>query len=208
MKSSFILTFLLLVLTTQLISAQSTGNSQLIFERVKARFPFEKASVDYVISGDASGKSNLTFDRNGWRSKEIRTIKFTRYGIESNESRLEQKDGDQLYKADLIGLKGTQNKENTLMSLLAYKEQEESRRLYYESKGGTLIGQDTVLNYVCNKWEFSRGTVNTLWEYEGLPLRATHKLPGFTFTQEIVAIKKDIIVKPDFWKLPEGITWR
>ncbi|MFY0607770.1 MAG: hypothetical protein JXR10_13720 [Cyclobacteriaceae bacterium] len=209
MKSSihfFLIAFLLALPVLSL--AQTVGNSKDVFERIKPRFPFEKGVIEYTITGEAKGQSTLTFDRNGWRSKEIRNITFARYGIESTEKRMEHKDGDQLYKVDLVNMRGSKNKENILINLLAYKEAEESRKLFYESKGGTLVGQDTILNYVCNKWEFNRGTINLLWEYKGLPLKATHKLPGFAFTQEATIVKKQVELSADFWKLPEGIAWK
>ncbi|MFT6882412.1 MAG: hypothetical protein ACJAVY_001210 [Marinoscillum sp.] len=173
----------------------------------KARWPYERGIIQYSITGDAKGQAKLTFHEYGWKSLEHREMSFVRYGVTSEEARMEITDNTDLIKINLNTKTGIRSKDATLYNLLSYKNSPEAYEAWFTSRGGKLIGTDTILALKCNKWEFTRGNITMLWEHQGLPLKLIKKLPGLDY--EHIAIKIDTTSKLDplAFQLPKDISW-
>lgn len=146
----------LLFLFSAFTSSAQHVNSREINEKVSGKYPYSGGIVQYTITGEASGNSTLSFDRNGWRSLENRTLKLKRYGIESVDNTLELKDGDKSYWVNSSTLKGKKTADNRQSSLMAYKTNEEVVAILMSSMGGRLSGTDTLLDRACSVWEFEK----------------------------------------------------
>lgn len=198
--------FLLIIICVS-AQAQTSGNSELITKKLKAKYPYSSAQIKYKLSGDATGSSVLFFDRNGWRSSEIKMLKFNRYGIESTEKVVELIDGDYVYSVNVDAGKGKKTIDKNWSSLLSYKDPAEVITILMESKGGKLSGTDSLLNRPCRIWTFEKGAIKSLWEWQGLPLKIEKKLPGLSYEMFAVSIEKDIPVAEENFTLPEGVVW-
>jgi hypothetical protein len=176
-------------------------------ESKKVRWPYERGIIQYAISGDAQGKAKLTFIEYGWKSLEHREMTFVRYGVTSEEARMEITEYTDLIKINLNTKTGLRNKEATLFNLLAYKNTPEAYAVWFTSRGGKLVGTDTILTLPCNKWEFSRGNIVMLWEHQGLPLKISKKLPGLDYEQTVVKIDITSKIDPKAFQIPQDIKW-
>lgn len=186
--------------------AQSVGNSELINEKIKARYPLKQATVTYAITGDAQGSVILYFDRNGWRSATEKELTIKRYGIESVEKRKTITDGDYVYEINLETNTGTKTKDNKWSSLLGYKDATAAIAAIHASNGGELTGQDTVLNRLCNKWEFEKGAVKSLWEWQGLTLKKVKEMPGLNYTETATSISSEAPLDPTIFELTQDLS--
>lgn len=173
----------------------------------KARWPYERAIIQYAITGDAQGKAKLTFNEYGWKSLEHREMTFVRYGVTSEEERMEITEYTDLIKINLNTKTGVRNKEATLFNLLAYKNTPEAYAAWFASRGGKLVGTDTILNLPCNKWEFSRGNIVMLCEHQGLPLKISKKLPGLDYEQIVVKIDTTTKIEMKTFQIAQDIKW-
>lgn len=188
--------------------AQLEGNSESIDQSTKPRYPYPSAMVKYEVTGDASGEATLAFDRNGWRSLESRSVTIKRYGLESTEKRIELIDGDFQYAFDPNAAKGTRTKDQKWSSLLKYKDHPEALEAIMVSMGAVRVGVDTLLGRPCNRWDFEKGTISSIWEWNGIPIKISKKLPGLKYDQQAISISMDTEVPPALFVLPEGIAWQ
>ncbi|MAE86307.1 MAG: hypothetical protein CMB80_26465 [Flammeovirgaceae bacterium] len=183
----------LLLFISSFATAQLDGNSEQINSDTNPKYPLEAGLVTYSISGDGSGTSTLHFDRNGWRVLESRDLTMTRYGISSQERTVELTDGDYTYKANLDANTGSKKYDKNWSRLLNYKTKGETIEAIMTSKGGTLSGQEALLERTCNVWVFNTGTTLEIWEWEGIPLKVKKKLPGISY--EVTATSIEVITE-------------
>lgn len=201
--------FSLLILSGTILHAQQiVGNSDLIVEKLTSKYPYSTAKIQYELSGDARGRSVLIFDRNGWRSLVTKQMKIERYGITSKEESIEYVDGDYTFTVNLDAGKGKKIENKNWSSLLSYKTNDEAISIIMEGQGGKLIGTDTILNRACRIWNFEKGAVKAVWEWQGIPLKTIKSLPGLSYAMEAISIEEEIPVSEDVFSLPDGITWQ
>lgn len=200
--------FCLLFSFPLLLCGQSTGNSDRLAEKLEGWFPLASGIVTYTLTGEASGKVTLYFDRNGWRMAEIKTLEYTRYGLTSSENTLDLTDGDYRYRVNIAEQKGEKSTDKTRSSLMGYKSRAEALIGWMASESGTLQRTDSLLGKPCQVWGFAKGTTQEMWTWEGLPLKVVKRLPGLSYELTAVAIQENVPIPEVSFGLPDGITWR
>lgn len=197
---------MILCICGQVVYGQS-GNSKKINSTGVVKYPHSSAMVTYEITGDASGISQLFFDRNGWRSIELRELKINRFGIESAEKTIELIDGDHTFTVNVTSKKGKKRINRDWSSLITYKQPEEVVQAIIESKGGKLEGTEVYLGKECRSWSFKTGSTNSLLEYKGIPLRIEKQLPGLKYKISAVTVDPETVILSERFLLPQDITW-
>lgn len=190
-------------------SEQPTGNSETIRQKSKNRFPGEFGTVQYEISGkDVSGSATLYFDRAGWRSKKVREVTISRYGLKNQEIKTDFTDGDFNYQINNNNNTGKKSSSNKWSSLLRYKGFEESSQAIYESQGAKFDQYDTILNIPCRKWTYTTGTTSAFWEWRGLVLKTQKKMPGLEYSIQAISLDTTKAINQSVFDLPEGVIWQ
>lgn len=182
------------------------GNSGELAELGLKKFPIEKGKIEYLISGNATGKATLYFDRYGWRSSLVTEMSLKQFGVESYEHTLEIWDGDYFAKVDLIMKKGTKKKDDRWSQLARYKEASEIPGIFYSNDGGTYVGAEILLERETSKWTFVKGIVQAVNDWNGIALRTSKKLPGLVYEVVATSITEDT-PDPSFFDLPDSISW-
>lgn len=194
----------LLFIFSQLLSQ---GNSLELFEKNLRKYPIEKGVIQYIITGNANGKATLYFDRYGWRSVVVTEMTLKQFGVESKEQSKEYWDGDYWYKVDQLSNKGFQKKDDRWSQLIRYKESSEVPGILYSTDGGTNAGPEIVLERETTKWMFSKGIVQSVNDWNGIPLKTIKKLPGLMYEITVMAIDQPGSVQESMFAIDDSINW-
>ena len=175
----------LLLLTFYCYSYSQPGNSkQLAMEGVKV-IELEKGTLSYTITEGGEGSVTFSFDQYGLRSATLLDIQYTMYGIETAMKESDIRDGEFRYIYDLLKQTGRQKKVTTEIDLLRYKSLNEARESIYSVNGGSMIGQEKVLDKSTEHWTFTSGPIKEAWYWNGIPLKAVIKRPRVSYTMEV-----------------------
>lgn len=202
------LTIIFMTLGLICASQQPSGNSESIQLKSKNRYPLDFGTIQYKVEGkDVSGTATTYFDRKGWRSKDVKDLTISRYGLKTVEAKTELIDGDYIYQVNNTNSTGKQSSNNKWSTLLRYKSFDESSKAIYESQGAVLAGADTILNIPCNKWTYTNGTTSAFWEWKGLVLKTHKKMPGLEYTIQAISIDSTTVLKESIFDLADNIAW-
>lgn len=185
-----------------------TGNSLELSEKLAARYPLEAGIITYVIQDGATGEASLSFDRNGWRSIEKKSVTIQRYGVTSTTSKAVITDGNMVYSINGNERTGEQTVDYQWSQLLGYKDLDQAKMAIYQQRGGKLVGLDTLLGKPCNIWQFESGAITEIWEWNALPLAITRKVPGVSYRMVASAIKPMEAIDETVFALPDSISWQ
>ncbi len=201
MKSQLVVLSLFMVNN---LLAQVGNGEELSEEGIKRFEDNEKGQIIYTISGDASGKITYEFSHWGWKEKKVREMEYTLFGMQTDENKLEMRDGDFTFTADLKTKKGKISKNQTESDLLRYKSPEETIESLYLGMGGVVARQDTILGMTVNVWQFEKGNTLEIWESKGLILKGKRKFSKiiYEYTAEEFIPKMDLNVIT-----PQDISW-
>jgi hypothetical protein len=194
----------ILVFCSVLTCLAQSGNASELANADLHRYSVRSATITYDISGDAEGTATYSFTEWGWKDAMQREMTYTLYGMKSEESRLEMRDGDIQYTIDLATKKGKSNIEKQLSGLMKYKSAKESREAIFNSQSAVKSGEDTILGKNVNIWIFETGNTLEVWEWEGIPLKIIKKLSKVVYTLTATEISLDVGGEIN---LPEGINW-
>ncbi len=186
---------------------QGQGNSQELLNKGLQKFPIERGKVEYSISGNATGKATLYFDRYGWRSVLITEMTMKQFGVESAESSKELWDGDFWFKVDLKTNKGTKKQDDRWSQLVRYKEPSEVPGILFTNDEGVNAGPELLLEKGTTRWLFPKGIVQSLNEWSGITLRTTKKLPGLIYEITAITLSENPEIDPRVFELPESVVW-
>ncbi|MDH5610606.1 MAG: hypothetical protein OEY56_14095 [Cyclobacteriaceae bacterium] len=203
MKPSVIPAFLLLLLFSFPLLSQD-GNADKLYEEGLRRYAATTGTVSYQITGDASGTVHYQFALAGWLEATVWDIEYELYGIKNRENRLEYRDGDTAYTINLTTLKGSRSDAVRESELIRYKSAEETREAIYRSQGGTKTGTTVLLDKEVVIWEFENTSLITIWEWNGLILKARRKIGKATYEYTAISLDLDGEVAIG---LPENITF-
>lgn len=198
---------LVLPLLWTCITLHGQGNSQELLDRGLLKFPIERGKVEYVITGNATGKATLYFDRYGWRSVLITEMTMKQFGVESAESSKELWDGDFWFKADLKTNKGAKKQDDRWSQLVRYKEPAAVPGILFTNDGGVNAGTELLLEKETIRWLFPKGIVQSLNEWGGITLRTTKKLPGLVYEITAITLSENQEIDPKVFELPESVVW-
>lgn len=202
MKLFLSITFLL----SSAIAHSQSGNSEHLVDKGLTRMSLESGRITYHIGGDATGTATLTFDRDGWRQILEKEFTFEKYGITSTIKTTELVDGDYTFTINYDNQKGQKTKDSRWSDLLSYKSLEESVEAMMEDAGGMPQGDTTLLNRPSNIYLFQNGSIKSIWEWQGIPLKELKSLGGLNIIMTATQFEEMEISEESF-ALPPGITW-
>ncbi|MEQ8238783.1 MAG: hypothetical protein RIA69_06205 [Cyclobacteriaceae bacterium] len=181
------------------LSAQDQAKK--ISENHLKKYPIEKGSVTYTITGDATGDAFRTFDDFGIRDRFISNVEINKYGTVDRTNTTVLSLGDYSYSVKNDDLKGKKLKDSRLMDLLKYKSPRESIDAVMIADGGTKAGTKVILDKKCTKWVFDTGITTEIYEWNGLVLKIVKELPGIKYQIVAKELTENPEISDDFFKV-------
>ena len=183
------------------------GNYTALVGKDLKRSAVKSGMITYELSGDVDGTEIYYFDEWGWLEKTIRNYTYSKYGISSEEKRVELRNGDFLFRGNFKTGKGSMRKKELESSMLRYKSREEVYRTILESRNGIIIGEEYVLERLCTVWEFPRGLIQRLWIYDGFILKREQRIATLNVISTAIGIEFDQEYTNEDFYVPE-IEWQ
>lgn len=196
-----------LFLSHYLLCVSQTGNHAVLVDKDLKRIPVKSGMITYELSGDVEGTEVYYFDEWGWLEKTIRKYTYSKYGISSDENRVELRNGDFEYRGNFKTGKGSMTEKKLESSMLRYKSSEEVNQTLLESRNGTVVGEENILGRLCTIWEFPRGLIQRLWVHEGLILKREQRIATLSVISIATEIQFDQAYTQDDFMVPE-INWK
>lgn len=187
------------------VSAQS-GNFQKLSSADLKRFDIKSGAITYSLSGDAIGSESYKFDHWGWREQTSSQYTYTLYGVSSDEDRIDIRNGDFLYHANLRTNQGIKEKEVLTSSLLSYKETTEARHSYFLSLEGKQSEAENILGLPCEVWSFPKGVLRKIWIHKGITLKSERTVARLNITSTAVEVNFDEEIGASVFEI-NGISW-
>ena len=183
------------------------GNYSALVAKDLKRVSMKSGMIEYKLSGDVKGTEVLYFDQWGWREKTIRKYTYSKYGISSDENRVELRNGDFTFRGNFKTGKGSATQNKLESSMLRYKSRAEVTQTIMESRNGTFVGEENILGKLCTVWEFPRGLTQKIWVHEGLILKQEQRIATLTIISTATNIQFDSSYSDgDF--MVEEIVWQ
>lgn len=183
------------------------GNYAALVSKDLKRVSVQSGMIKYELSGDVEGTEVLYFDQWGWLEKTVRKYTYSKYGISSDENRVELRNGDFTFRGNFKTGKGSVTENKLESSMLRYKSIAEVTQTIMESRNGTKVGEENILGKLCVVWEFPRGLVQKVWIHEGLILKREQRIATLTIISTATDIEFDqSYSETDF--MVEEIVWQ
>jgi hypothetical protein len=170
MKSSLFI--LLLIPTITFSQAKAKDLRAKDFKK----YAMKSGSIEYEISGDATGSETLVFDDFGWTSLKKQTMNFELYGISSTQSVHEVTDGDFSYRLQPEDSTMSKRVDLKWSSIASYKSPDQLSEAILFSLGGTYASDSTLNDKVCQVWTFENKAMQEMWIWNGLVMKRKTKL--------------------------------
>ncbi len=167
------------------------GNHTALVDKDLKRVSVKSGMITYELSGDVEGTEVYYFDQWGWLEKTIRKYTYSKYGISSDENRVELRNGDFQFRGNFNTGKGSKTEKKLESSMLRYKSSEEVTKTILESRNGTIVGEENILGRLCTVWEFPRGLIQRLWIHEGLILKREQRIATLSVISTATSIEFD-----------------
>lgn len=192
--------FIFLLIPT-IIFSQGRNAKELRAKDFK-KYSIQSGSIEYEISGDATGMEKLIFDNFGWTSLKKQTMNFELYGITSSQSVHEVTDGDFAYR--LKPKDSTMSKRVDLKwsAIASYKTPEELSEAILFSIGGTYKADSTLNERVCQVWTFDNKALQEMWVWNGLVMKRRTKLGNRMVISTATKLDQDILTDPSQFVIP------
>lgn len=196
MKSSLFILLLIPVITF----------SQLKSEQLRAKdfkkYSLQSGSIEYEISGDATGYEKLVFDNFGWTSLKKQNMNFELYGITSSQSIHEVTDGDFVYRLNPEDSTMSKRVDLKWSAIASYKTPEELSEAILFSIGGTYHSDSTMSDKKCQVWTFENKALQEMWVWNGLVLKRKTKLGNRMVISSAKVVEIDIAIDPAQFTIP------
>ena len=183
------------------------GNYSALVGKELKRVSAKSGMITYELSGDVEGTEVYYFDEWGWLEKTIRKYTYSKYGISSDENRVELRNGDFFYRGNFKTGKGSMTEKKLESSMLRYKSREEVSKTMLESRNGTIVGEENILGKLCTVWEFPRGLIQRLWIHDGFILKREQRIATLNVISTAISIEFDQEYTNDDFYVPE-IEWQ
>ena len=196
---------LFLLLSPAILMGQELRSEVLLNDQLK-KYPIEKGSISYSISGDATGEEVFTFDRFGWRSQKKRSMAFELYGIESSQDQHEIVDGEVVFRLDprdSTFRKRLDKRWSTMTPTMTPQQVSESILF---SLGGSYNSDSTLQGKKCQVWIFENKKLQQMWIWNGLVLKRISMLGDKTIITTAVLVDLDIEVDDSIFIVPNIYT--
>jgi hypothetical protein len=202
MKSTFIIALLLSVVFSTL--AQNSG-----------KYVFTKSGhIEYNLSGSTVGKKSVWYDDYGIKmatlTESTSTVSILGMKQTTEVKELEIKNGNQLWKINLIDKTGTKttidyaiNAGIALTDKKSDAELHEMERQAILDLNGKIEGYENILEKKC--LVFTLGTTK-FWQYKGYPLKSVISIMGITNNETAISFEENITVPASKFDVPAGIT--
>jgi len=173
-------------------------------------YELQSGIVEYELSGGGSmmgiktsTKGSKTLFFKDWGNvnlmEEIKTVETNGKG--KQEKSLVKFDNGIVYNVDMeekvimkMNMKDTMNTMGQGKSSMT-----QAGRDMMQQMGGRKIGEESVLGYACEAWEFQWGKV---WSHKGIPLKTQSTMMGITHLEIAKKIQFDITVPSSKFVLP------
>lgn len=201
MKSSlFVLLFL------PLLSFSQAKNAEELRAKDFKKYSAKSGSIEYEITGDATGFEQLTFDNYGWTGLKKQTMNFELYGITSTQSIHEVTDGDYSYR--LKPEDSTMSKKVDLKwsAIASYKTPEQLSEAILFSLAGTHVADSTINDKMCQVWAFENKALQEMWIWNGLVMKRKTKLGNRIVISTAKKVDIDVEVDPSLFTIPSHYT--
>lgn len=210
---AFLLLLQLVPLFPLFQSGALAGGSDLL----RMNLPFEKATIQYAISGVEEGYEILYIRDFGQKTAKYRSSTMRAMGIEKITETVEFVDPDWIYTFDLQRQTGTKtaNPKKFMHDEFNKLDDHEKQKLL-ENNGhlnfGPMLGGmsealaenvTTILGYSCDKAQFVGAEIYSI-HGTTIPLRTEADIMGMRMLVEAVKIEKDLAPLP-FFEHPQGI---
>ncbi|MEP1096519.1 MAG: hypothetical protein ABJG78_15495 [Cyclobacteriaceae bacterium] len=192
---------LLLSLLPSLAFCQTQTSNQLM-EKGWKKYTLEKGSINYTISGDASGNEVFTFDRYGWRSLKKISMQFELYGAQRSQVLHETSDGGSIYRidhSDSTYSKRIDFRWTTQASQVSPKQASEAILF---GLGGTYNSDSVLLGQTCQVWTFENKALKQMWVWNGLVLKRISKLGENNITTTATEINLQPTIDAAIFEIP------
>lgn len=199
-----LLTPLLLIIPLFIFSQAKTAEELRIKDFKK--YSIKSGSIEYEITGDATGSESLVFENHGWTSLKRQTMNLELYGITSTKSLYEITDGDfgfRLKPEDSTMVKRMDLKWSAIAS---YKKPEDLSEAILLSLGGTQQSDTTLNGRVCQVWTFENKALQEMWIWKGLVMKRITKLGNRLVVTTATKIDLDIAIDPSVFIIPDYYT--
>ena len=189
------------ILLTPIILFSQERNAKQLFEQGFKKYPIQKAKIDYVIAGQASGEETLQFDNYGWRSVKKASMTFELYDIEKERSQHEIIDGEATYRISHIDSTIRKRIDLRWSQDMNISPIQVSESILF-SMGGNYVGDSLLLGRPCKVWKFEDRALMELWIWEGIALKRKSRLGSLEIETTAKEIQLQPTIDPKIFSLP------
>lgn len=155
-----------------------------------------------MISGDASGTENFTFDRFGWRSLKKRTMKFTLYDVERSQVLHEVSDGELIYRINHMDSTFIQKVDMKWSSQSPNITPQQASEDILFALGGNYHSDSTLSGNTCQVWTFQNKSLKQMWIWKGLVVKRISMLGELRVVTTAESMKLDVSIDESIFELP------
>lgn len=170
------------------------------------KYATKSGSIEYEISGDATGSEKLIFDNFGWTSLKKQIMNFELYGITSTQSVHEVTDGDFSYRLKLKDSTMRKRVDLKWSTIASYKTPDQLSEAILFSLGGTQQSDSILNGKTCQVWTFENKALQEMWVWNGLVLKRRTKLGDMIVVATANNVTMDTDIDPTQFVIPAYYT--
>jgi len=200
---------------TKILLLLTVSFSLLVTAQKDGKYIFTKSGhIEFNLTGNTIGKKTVWYDDYGIKMATLTdatsTTSFMGITNTTVEKELEIKNGNQLWKINLIDKTGTKTTIDyaiktgkALTDKKSDAELHEMERQAILDMNGKIEGYENFLRKKCLVFTF--GTTK-FWQYKGYPLKSEISMMGITNNETAISFDENIAVPASKFDVPAGIT--
>lgn len=184
------------------------------YAQQQGKYIFTKSGhIEFNLTGSTVGTKSVWYDDYGIKMATLiestSTVKLMGITSTTTVKELEIKNGNQLWKINLLDKTGTKTTiDYAIKSGKALTDNKSDAELHQMERqavldlGGSIEGYENVLGKKC--LVFTLGDTK-FWQYKGYPLKSVISLMGITNNETAISFEENIIVPASKFAVPAGI---
>lgn len=190
-----------LLIMAESIRAQANQAIDLVQKGLK-KYALASGSINYSVSGAASGEELMYFSENGWRSVRKQKLFFELYGVKTVQEMVEVTDGDFIYRLNPGDSTYKERRDPKWSQLAAYKTPDKTSESVLTGLGGLYKADSTLMDRNCQVWQFNGRVLKELWVWKGVVLKRKIELGGELVVSTANQIDITSPVDQQFFEIP------